>query len=249
MRGIIRNQVDIFQRPAVVEAKERIGDWEGDTIVSAHHNGAIVSLVDRGSKLVLLEKAEGQTASEVRGLVHKCLKGLPAHTPTTDNEKEFAYHRWGSRRLGVAWYFVTPYHSWERGLNEHTNGLVRQYLPKGTDFCGLTAKEIRRIETLLNNRSRMCLGYRTPLKSLRPLFRHPMGGFLHLGGGGGLLPRGIRRLRNQPNMRSSSGLMPFCRKEQNCPKTEGECITMSVLEGVALQSLIGGGLAPLDSKM
>ena len=94
-------------------------DWKGNTIVSAHHNGTIVSLVNRASKLALLEKAEGQAASEVRKLVHKHLKGLPAHTLTPDNGKEFAHHRWGSRRLGVAWYFPLPVISGFAG--DHSN--------------------------------------------------------------------------------------------------------------------------------
>jgi transposase, IS30 family len=137
-RGLIPNRVDIDQRPTIVEKKERFGDFELDTIVGANHKGAIVSIVDRASKCAYLVLVQQATAENIHGAVCKRLnllakKGL-VQTYTADNGKEFSGHEKIVKDLGGAFYFAKPYHSWERGLNEHTNGLVRQYFPKGTEF-------------------------------------------------------------------------------------------------------------------
>ena len=169
-RGCIPNRVDISARPKVVEAKSRLGDWEGDTIVGAHHKGAIVSMVDRKSKFTLLALIERGTAENVNNAIVESFgryHNLPTKTTTFDNGKEFSKHRELAKKLGMQCYFATPYRSWERGLNEHTNGLVRQYLPKKTDFLDISEQTVYEIEDKLNSRPRKVLGYRTPLEVMQ----------------------------------------------------------------------------------
>lgn len=165
-RGLIPNRVDIDQRPAIVEKKERFGDFELDTIVGANHQGAIVSVVDRASKYTYLSLVPQGTAENIRVAMCQKLslvsKKSMIHTYTSDNGKEFAAHEKIVEELGGSFYFAKPYHSWERGLNEHTNGLVRQYFPKGTDFTILTHEEVAEVERKLNNRPREVLKYKTP---------------------------------------------------------------------------------------
>ena len=163
-RGVIPGRVDIAERPAVVESKRRVGDWELDTIIGARHRGALVSMVDRCSKFTFLQRVSGKTSLAVGGAILACLRPASAlaHTLTADNGKEFAGHREVAAGLSAGFYFATPYHSWERGLNEHTNGLVRQYLPKATDFIDLHDTRVRQVQDLLNGRPRRVLGYRTP---------------------------------------------------------------------------------------
>ena len=163
-RGCIPYRVDISDRPAIVDTKSRIGDWEGDTIVGARHRGAIISYVDRHSKFTLLKKIPAckaeyvwlETVDRMRRLPH------PVHTITYDNGKEFSCHHWIAEALDTQCYFAKPYHSWERGLNEHTNGLVRQYIPKGSTFEQYDDAFIRQIEDKLNHRPRKVLNYKTP---------------------------------------------------------------------------------------
>lgn len=165
-RGFIPNRVDISQRPAVVEEKSRIGDWEGDTIIGAKHQMAILTYADRHSKLVLLKKINRKTAENVQRHTIEKMSKLP-HQPLTityDNGKEFSAHERIAKALNTKCYFATPYHSWERGLNEHSNGLVRQYIPKSSDFSKITDKEIQKIENRLNNRPRKVLQYKTPFE-------------------------------------------------------------------------------------
>ena len=143
----------------------RLGDWEGDLIVGAHHQGFLVTLVDRMSKYVKIMKIDTKGADLTAKAVVKALRNLPSkalRTLTFDNGKEFSMHERISSRIKIKIYFATPYHSWERGLNEHTNGLIRQYLPKGTNLLEVSDKEVQAIEDALNNRPRKVLGYRTP---------------------------------------------------------------------------------------
>ena len=167
-RGCIPNRVDIDERPAIVEQKTRIGDWEGDTIIGVKHQGAIVSYVDRCSKFTFLKKIERKTAELVTQATLEKLgqDGLPVLTITYDNDMEFADHGSIASALQTGCYFAKPYHSWERGLNEHTNGLVRQYLPKKTDFTQVSDQTVQFIAEKLNNRPRKILNYRTPLEIL-----------------------------------------------------------------------------------
>lgn len=168
-RGSIPGRVDISERPAVVEEKSRVGDWEVDTIVGARHSGALASAVDRASKMTRLGRVDRKTAEEVEAALERRLEQDrdKVLTITADNGKEFAGHSRLSKALDAAFYFARPYHSWERGLNEHTNGLVRQYFPKGTDFRAVTDAEVQVVEDLLNARPRKALGYRTPLEVFR----------------------------------------------------------------------------------
>lgn len=165
-RGLIPNRVDISERPAIVEKKERFGDFELDTIVGANHQGAIVSIVDRATKCVFLRLLPNYTAELVKEALCSTLlplgkKGL-VKTLTSDNGKEFAAHEKVVEAIGGDFYFATPYHSWERGLNEHTNGLVRQYFPKKTDFATITHEQVAEVERRLNNRPRKILNFSTP---------------------------------------------------------------------------------------
>jgi len=164
-RGCIPNRVDIAERPAIVEEKSRLGDWEGDTIIGAKHQGAILSLVDRKAKFTLLGKLRDKTADSVVKATTACFDKLDdpiVHTITYDNGKEFSNHKRISELLGASCYFATPYHSWERGLNEHTNGLVRQYVPKSTDLLKVSPRALQMIEDALNDRPRKILSFLTP---------------------------------------------------------------------------------------
>ncbi len=163
-RGHIPDRVDIADRPKIVEEKSRLGDWELDTIVGKGHQGALVSSVDRCSKYTFLGLLKTKTADELSEVLVKRMKPYKhlVHTCTADNGKEFARHKKISKELGAEVYFATPYRSCERGLNEHTNGLVREYFPKGTDFRKVSAKQVQVVEDRINNRPRKVLGYRTP---------------------------------------------------------------------------------------
>lgn len=168
-RGCIPDRVDIDERPAIVEEKTRIGDWEIDLIIGIGQSGAIVSMVDRASKLTILEKISSKSAQEVTQALLKRLSavGNDVHTLTSDNGKEFANHKQISKALDTQFYFAKPYHSWERGLNEHTNGLVRQYFPKSKRFDEISDDDVMEVETLLNNRPRKILNFFTPQEVFR----------------------------------------------------------------------------------
>ena len=164
MRGTIKNRVGIEERPAIVERKIRIGDWEGDTVVGKNHQGALVTLVDRKSKLTLIGKVDRYTAEAVEKTIISLMELLPwrNYTLTVDNGKEFASHESVADALQIKVYFADPYSAWQRGLNENTNGLIRQYVPKGGDIRILTDVQIQHIMDRLNNRPRKSLGYLTP---------------------------------------------------------------------------------------
>jgi transposase, IS30 family len=170
-RGCIPGRIDIKERPAIVEEKKRVGDWELDTIIGANHNGVIVSMVDRATKYTRLMKVFYKTAEEVGKAIIQALSPISefVHTLTADNGKEFAYHQMIGKELGATVYFATPYHSWERGLNEHTNGLVRQYFPKGMRFDEITEEEIKAVEAALNSRPRKILLFETPVEAFERL--------------------------------------------------------------------------------
>jgi len=163
-RGCIPNQVSIDERPAIVDSKRRFGDWEGDTVIGKGHKGALVTLVERKSLYTVIQSVLRKTASAVRVAV---VDGLApyidwVHTITYDNGREFADHEGMARDLDARIYFAHPYASWERGLNENTNGLIRQYFPKDRDLTTVTPTEIEQAMDKLNHRPRKSLGYRTP---------------------------------------------------------------------------------------
>ena len=165
----IPNRVDISERPKIVEEKSRVGDWEGDLVISHHSHCALLALVDRASKHVIIEKIEDKTMQSTNAAIIKALKNQPIHTITFDNESEFAGHEIVANALKAKIYFVRPYKSCERGFNEHTNGLIRQFLPKKFDFKNVTNHEIKIIEDYLNNRPRKVLEYKKPLEICQSL--------------------------------------------------------------------------------
>lgn len=166
-RGAIPNRVDIDQRPAIVDSRRRTGDWEGDTIIGAHDGGAVIaSMVERKSRYTVLAKAKNKKTTVVIGSINKRMLPIAklVFTVTLDNGKEFSQHGVMSDTLNTDVYFAKPYHSWERGLNENTNGLVRQYFPKRIPFDSITEYDLQRVARKLNDRPRKCLGYKTPFE-------------------------------------------------------------------------------------
>lgn len=163
-RGTIPNRLSIEDRPAIVETRSRIGDWEADTVIGKNHKQAIVSIVERKSGFTLIRKVERKTALAVSQAMIGLLKPYQkkVHTITSDNGKEFAGHEEIASKLKADFYFAHPYASWERGTNENTNGLIRQYFPKNRDFTTITQQEIDMAMERLNNRPRKRLGYQTP---------------------------------------------------------------------------------------
>jgi IS30 family transposase len=163
-RGQLCNRVSIEQRPDIVDEKSRIGDWEIDTVIGQNHKGALVTLVERKSKFTLIAKVASKHAEGVATATVNLLKPYQdkVFTITADNGKEFAEHEAIAKALGATVYFAHPYSSWERGVNENTNGLIRQYFPKGSSFDDITEQDIDTVVYLLNNRPRKTLNYQTP---------------------------------------------------------------------------------------
>jgi IS30 family transposase len=162
--GCIPNRVGIEERPAIVDEKSRIGDWEGDTVVSTRSRAHLVTLTERYSKFLFVRKIGRKTKKNTNHAIVNLLKKHRkfVKTITFDNGTEFAGHAEMTKKLGAKIYFARPYKSCDRGLNEHTNGLIRQYLPKKRDFADVMDKKIREIQNLLNNRPRKVLNFRTP---------------------------------------------------------------------------------------
>lgn len=161
-RGKIRNRVDIDQRPAVVETRQRLGDWEADLVCGTGASGYLVTLVERLSRRVLIGYTKTKFADQVTTEILRLLKDEIVETLTFDNGKEFAGHEQIAATLGCQCFFAKPYHSWERGANENTNGLIRQYFPKHMSFAALSMDEIALVQQRLNTRPRKCLGYQPP---------------------------------------------------------------------------------------
>ncbi|HOD61491.1 MAG TPA: IS30 family transposase [Bacilli bacterium] len=163
-RGIIKDRVDISQRPEIVDRKERLGDLEIDTMIGQNHKGALLTINDRVSNKVIIEKLNGKDAKELARKVIERLSPYQkkVHTITSDNGKEFAEHKMISSELNLDFYFARPYHSWERGANENINGLIRQYFPKKTSFENISDDDVKRVEEILNNRPRKKLNFLTP---------------------------------------------------------------------------------------
>ena len=163
-RGIIKDRIDIDQRPKEVELKERLGDLEIDTIIGENHKGAILTINDRAVGMVKIKKLAGKDAKKLSEATIEVLQEwMPfLKTITADNGKEFAEHQAISKALGIPFFFAHPYHSWERGANENLNGLIRQYIPKKTNFSTITDEYIQFIEDELNNRPRKRFNYESP---------------------------------------------------------------------------------------
>jgi len=160
----IPNRVDIDERPVEANNRERVGDWEADTIIGKNHQGAIVTLDDRKSKLRLAAPLAGKKACNVKEVMIKLLEPIHCYvkTITFDNGKEFTLHEKIANVLNCKAYFAKPYHSWERGQNENANGLLRQYFPKSMELVNITTKQVLDAVHKLNSRPRKCLGYKTP---------------------------------------------------------------------------------------
>ena len=168
-RGKLRDCVRLDGRPDVINRRRRYGDWEGDTMVSPGRHSALLTLVERKSGYARIGRIHGLKSSIAMRAVKRRLQDLPPslrRSLTFDNGKEFMEYRRLTRGLGLEVYFADPYASWQRGTNENTNGLLRQFFPKGTDFMQISHRAVARLEQILNERPRKRLGYRTPAEIL-----------------------------------------------------------------------------------
>ncbi len=165
-RGQLPNRVSIEQRPEIVQQRQRIGDWEVDTMIGKGHQQALVTLTERKSRLALLRKVEQRTADQVRKALVDLLQPFAdrVHTITADNGKEFAEHEKVAQELKADFFFAHPYAAWERGTNENMNGLIRQYIPKKRKFTSVNETEVELIMDRLNNRPRKCLDFMSPFE-------------------------------------------------------------------------------------
>jgi IS30 family transposase len=172
-RGIITGRVDIAKRPPEVEDRDRLGDLEIDTIIGRNHQGAIITINDRASGMLKMIKVKSREADLVARKTIKALKEWKPilKTITADNGKEFAFHQRIKDQLQIDFYFATPYHSWERGSNENLNGLIRQYIPKKTDFNLISHQYVKYVENKINNRPRKRFGFNTPIFQFNQLIK------------------------------------------------------------------------------
>ena len=174
-RGIIKDRVSIDQRPSVVEKRSRFGDLEVDLIIGQNQEKAIVTINDRVSGVLKMKKVETKEATVVSQAINELLAEWSPfiHTMTSDNGKEFASHKQVAETLNIDYYFAHPYHSWERGSNENLNGLIRQYIPKKSNFSLFDDQQIKDIENKLNNRPRKRHNYECPIFVMNQLlFNH-----------------------------------------------------------------------------
>jgi IS30 family transposase len=164
-RGGIPGRIGIEHRPAIVDLKTEIGHWESDTVIGVGHIGALVTHVDKASKFLLAGLAKNKTVQQINQVTIGLFEQIGdtfRKTMTFDNGKEFSGHQKLAETLGLSCFFANPYHSWERGLNEHTNGLLRQFFPKGTNFKIVKPEALKNVVDLINHRPRKSLDYRTP---------------------------------------------------------------------------------------
>ena len=162
---IIKNKVSIDERPEIINNKQRYGDWEIDTIIGKNHKGSIVTIVERKSSFILIRKLKGKNASQLAKETIRLMipyKEL-VHSITSDNGTEFAEHQYIAKKLGAKFYFAHPYSSWERGLSEYSNKLIRQYVPKKSDFAEFSIEYLNEVNIKLNNRPRKLLNFHSPL--------------------------------------------------------------------------------------
>lgn len=160
--------VSIDARPVIVEKRKRIGDWESDSVESKDYKPGINTFVERKTGLVFITKLKDKTSEATISAIESRVKNLPKRaklTATFDNGSENRKWKEFEKRTGIKSFFAHAYHSWERGTNENTNGLIRDYFPKKTDFTKVSDKEIQKVENFLNNRPRKRLGWKTPLEA------------------------------------------------------------------------------------
>lgn len=169
-RGQIKNKVSIHDRPKIIDEKGRIGDWEIDLVVGKDHKGFIVTVVERVSKYTVATYSEFKDSSSILKAVVKLLNPLKAvvHSITSDNGKEFADHQAIAKTLSLKYFFADPYSSWQRGLNENTNGLLRQYFPKKSSFAMITENQLKAATDNLNHRPRKTLDFLSPFQIFNP---------------------------------------------------------------------------------
>lgn len=167
----IPNRTDIEERPEAANNRERVGDWEADTMIGKNHKGVLVTLDERKTKLRLALPVSRKKAHEVSEAINLLLKPIKrfVDTITFDNGKEFAMHEKISKTINCDTYFAKPYHSWERGQNENSNGLLRQYFPKAKELINVSAKHVFDAVHKLNSRPRKCLGFKTPYEVFEEL--------------------------------------------------------------------------------
>lgn len=164
-RGVIGNRMSIEKRPQYIERRRQVGHWEGDSMVSRKSRAGLNTLVERATGLVKITKLNNLTGIETEQAVIRRLLSVSVkarRTVTTDNGHENANHQNVAKEVNIAWYFCHAYSSHERGTNENTNGLIRQYFPKRTDFATVTESEVQFVEDQLNNRPRKRYQYLTP---------------------------------------------------------------------------------------
>lgn len=155
----------------MINRRRRYGDWEGDTIVGKGRRSSLLTLVERKSGYARIGRVDSMKSDVTIRAAKRRMKDLPPslrRSMTFDNGKEFAEHRKLTRGLGLDVYFTDAYASWQRGTNENTNGLLRQFFSKGIDFTQVSHREVARVEQLINERPRRRLGYRTPAEILAP---------------------------------------------------------------------------------
>lgn len=170
-RGLIPNRVGIEQRPAIVEERKRVGDFEIDLVLGKNHQYPILTIVERKSGFALLRKLSSKESTTTAQQLIDALLPIKEHihTITSDNGKEFAQHETVAQALNAAYYFAKPYHSWQRGSNENYNRLLRQYFPKKTAFDNITQEQLLKVQNKLNNRERKRLGFLSPIQYLHHL--------------------------------------------------------------------------------
>lgn len=161
-RGKMKISHELSERPKEANERSRIGDWEEDTVIGKAGGPCLVTSVDRKSRYLTGGKAESKRASSVAEVIVKAHQGVPVHTITPDRGAEFSHHPQITATLNAEFYFPPPHHPWDRGTNENTNGLLREYFPKSTDFSMISDEEIQAVFQKLNLRPRKCLAFRTP---------------------------------------------------------------------------------------
>ena len=168
-RGQIPNQRMIDTRPPEIETRATVGHWEGDLIQGANKTGHLVTLVERSTRFTLVDRTASKEAREVTQTICRMFGRMPEASRlslTLDNGKEFAWHERMATKTGMDVFFAHPYHSWERGTNENTNGLIRRLHPKKSSFSGIGKAALKRIDRFLNDRPRKCLGWKTPREAM-----------------------------------------------------------------------------------
>lgn len=175
-RGVIPDRVSIDLRPQIVNDRKRIGDWEVDTIIGKNHKGAVLTVVERKSLFTLIAKLDGKKALSVKKEIINLMAPFKKNvfTITSDNGTEFTEHKQIANKLNADFFFAHPYSSWERGRNENTNGLIRQYIPKKQTVENIDHLKILEIMRKLNTRPRKTLEYKTPLQVFMTIFENPV---------------------------------------------------------------------------